>query len=138
MLKGKRIYVLLASIVLAVLMSFTAAASQENAIKSISVDKITLIEKSDGYYEEEDGKSYFRYDSNAISDITVTYADGSTEVTDVYKLELRYDEFFEFDDGQSADTPWTVGNYTVSFSFMGYEGQYEVEIVESPVEKIVL
>ena len=138
MLKGKRIYVLLASIVLAVLMSFTAAASQENAIKSISVDKITLIEKSDGYYEEEDGKSYFRYDSNAISDITVTYADGSTEVTDVYKLELRYDEFFEFDDGQSADTPWTVGNYTVSFSFMGYEGQYEVEIVESPVEKIVV
>ena len=135
MLKGRKICALFFAVVLSVLMGFTASA-EEKAIESITIEKITLIENSDGYYDAQE--DYFWYNSTDITDVTVNYTDGTAEVMELYDLEMEYYEFFEFDDGQSASSPWTIGTYTVSYTFMGIEGQYEVEIIESPVERIIV
>ena len=135
MLKGKKLRILLFTCVIIILMSFSASAYQAGEIEKIEIGKVTLIENSDGYYDEE---GYFRYYNEPSSDITVTYTDGTVEVTDIFALEMEYDEYIEFEDDQSAANPWKLGTHTVSFTFMGYEGQYEVEIVESPVERITV
>ncbi len=136
MFKGKRFCIALMAFLLIMLMSFTATAYQDREIEKIEFEKITLIENCDGYYLEDEG--YFWYNTTPYDDAIVTYTDGTVEAVDPFGFELDDDEFIEIEDDQSAANPWTLGTHTVRFTFMGYEGQYEVEIVESPVEKITV
>lgn len=136
---GKRIFTVLAVAFLAMVMMFSASAlDEEYTVKSLSVENLTLIENYDGYYEEEKGTEYFLYNTCDNAVVTVTYSDGTVEKTDFISLSMMFYDDAVIDDGQSAKTPWTVGNYTVKYNFMGFEGEYEVEVVESPVEKITV
>lgn len=133
MLKGRKLFFISVTVFLFIFMSFTASA-QTAEIEKIEIEKVTLIENSDGFYKEDEG--YFWYYNAPSSDIIITYTDGTVEVTDYFNMSTEYDEDMEIEDDQSATNPWTVGTHTVSFNFMGYEGQYEIEIVETPVAKI--
>lgn len=136
----KTLSVFALALLLCVLMSvfFTAAASDDYAIESISVEKVTLIKNYDGDTYDEDGVSYFHYYTDYPSDVTVRFVNGKSMTGSFYELESYFGEDAEFSDSQSSQNPWTTGSYKAFYSFMGFEGEYTVEITETPVEKIVV
>lgn len=103
----------------------------ETPIKSIEfkINKTKLIENIDGhisYYLNEEGQLcdvFFKYD--VWVDVTeITFKDGFEHYKDNYGYSLS--------DNQSYDSPWSVGKHTITFSCLGYEEDFEVEVVSNP------
>lgn len=117
---------------------FTASAADEYAIESISIEKVTLIKNYDGDTFEEDGIEYFHYYTAYPSEVTVSLVNGKSITGSFYEIESYFEEEAEFSDSQSSQNPWTTGSYKACYRFMGFEGEYTVEIIETPVEKITV
>ncbi len=129
-------FVFLMSLVLSV--GFVSAAD-ESVISSISVEKVTLIKNYDGEIVSESGKQdYFHYDSFSPSRVTVVLENGKVMTDSFEAIEAYFGQKAVFTDTQSADAPWVKGTYTVNFSFMGYKGEYLVEVRETTVERITV
>lgn len=116
----------------------SADAVSEDDIESISVEKVILIKNYDGEVVSENGADYFRYDTAYPSMATVRFKNGDTLSDSFSGLEAYFGKSASFTDSQSAESPWKEGSYKAQFTFLGYTGEYDVEIRETPVEKIVI
>lgn len=132
--------------------TYEGASTSSSYIIEVSKSNIASIEFEDtfvieGYdsridYEcsEETGQydlEWLRYDYYPV--IVVTNDDGSTETfTNVCYIEgLDTGVSPEYYDTQSYYDPWETGNtYTVTASLFGVTDTFEVEVTESPVERL--
>ncbi len=112
-----------------------------DAVKAESITAVasrTLIENADGYFEAyssetEEEKHFFVYDVDmTVVEVTVHYSNGTEKELD--RLEIMSE--VRFIDDQSAENPWGVGKHMVKAVYQGLETEFEVEIVENPVDHI--
>ena len=122
----------------------------ENPVQSVSaVVDHDLIENHDGYMQTvtlESGESaqYFEYDCSPYNMYyTLTLKDGTVCQGNSGAIQNAVEPYVgerfvypsAFTD-QSYDTPWGVGTHVGTVSFLGVEGQFTCEVVETPVASI--
>lgn len=103
----------------------------ETPIESIKfeINKTKLTENIDGYLSyhfDENGKLcdvFFKYDVS-VDVKEITFKDGFEHYEDNYGYSLS--------DNQSYDSPWSIGKHIITFSCLGYEEDFEVEVVSNP------
>ncbi len=120
-------------------------------VKKVEIDNIVfeatkVIEDGDGFlcdeYNEETelDETYFKYSWWENLWYTVTFADGSTTTgrgCEFYRNNNMYS--IEFEDNQSPVNKWSLGNtYNVQVSALNYSATIPVEVVESPVEEVIV
>ncbi len=113
----------------------------ENPVESVKAEATAaLIENWTGdwveYCEDEECVEYFYYDTYyAFPYYTITYKDGT--VYEGYDEEIcEQTGYYVFDVDTQAEKTWAVGKNTAKASFLGVECEYEVEVVETPIESI--
>ena len=114
--------------------SYTVAVKKSD-ISSVTMKDVEVIEYVDAYFADfynEDTDEWLEWECYDYRvDGVITYEDGST--SDFYNVEYETEIY----DGQSYDSPWTVGNtYTVTVVAAGVEGTFSVSVVQNPVKKI--
>ncbi len=119
----------------------------ENPIKSITaVAQNDLIELTDGYWatdwddeNECETEEYFIYDLDYADFIyTVTYKDGTVITGDRWKIEEETGYDVEKDDNQNFNNQWNVGEHEVTVEILGVEGTCTINIIESPIDYIIV
>lgn len=94
---------------------------------NVKIKNNKLVENVDGhlsYSLDDDGNienAYFYYELWDCYDIEVVFKDGFEHYEETYGYSLF--------DGQSYYMPWGVGKHTVTVSCLGYETDFEVEVV---------
>lgn len=111
----------------------------ENPIQSVTVEQTEpLIENYSGNWisDEDSVDRWFEYRELDNLLVTVTYKDGTVYAGDPGSVwgETGFD-FSTYTD-QSSDNPWGVGVHTVEYSFAGFNGTFEVKIVENPIQSM--
>ena len=97
---------------------------------NVKIKNNKLVENVDGhlsYSLDDDGNienAYFYYELWDCYDIEVVFKDGFEHYEETYGYSLF--------DGQSYYMPWGVGKHTVTVSCLGYETDFEVEVVANP------
>ncbi len=100
------------------------------SIELVNPQTLYLYENSVGYYDYE--KDYFHYYyERPVFEVLITYLDGTQVLTDTSKM-VDYNEFY-FYDNQYTDH-FVLGENTATISFSGLETQYNITILETPVE----
>ncbi|MBQ3133589.1 MAG: leucine-rich repeat protein, partial [Clostridia bacterium] len=125
----------------------------ESLVQSVVADPVTRIlnysghgwTSSDSLYDEETNEcigntdEYFRYDIHS-SNIVVTMCDGQEFQSDGGGFEwngMWCD--FSVSDPQNYENQWLeTGEYTIHAELLGYEFTYTVELIETPVDSIVI
>lgn len=123
--------------------SYTVTVT-EFAIKSIEIDDVKIVENTNvnpqqeynpetGLYDLE-WKEYYYYVQG-----TATAGNGDTAYIYDSQLNLGGKFYLEIEDTQSYENQWTVGNtYTATASLFGISDTFNIEIVENPIEEIVV
>lgn len=113
----------------------------ENPVESVKAEATeVLIENWTGewveYWEDEECVEYFYYDVyQTYPYYTITYKDGT--VYEGYDEEIwEQTGYYVFDVVTQSEKPWAVGKNTAKASFLGVECEFEVEVVETPVESV--
>ncbi len=119
----------------------------ENPVVGITVTRntsATLIENSDGYWTknydpdtDEYTSDFFNYTLPDMSDaeITIFYSDGTSRTANVgdyvdgYYVEAYSDQY---------ENHWSLGENTVTVSYMGVEATMPVTVVETPAATITI
>ncbi len=112
----------------------------ETPVASITAEKISIIEQTFGYWEYDwnEDDEYFYYSFPNLM-YTVTYKDGRVFTGDQWEIQEQTGYWISYDyPSQSYDNQLSIGKYEVSFEFLGVEGASVIEIVESPVDKIIV
>ena len=92
-----------------------------------SWQEVCLGENCDEYFE------YNIYDSNPY--FTITYKDGT--VYEGYDEDIREQTgFYTFDISNQEENRWQVGSNTAKVSFLDMECEFQVEVLETPVQSI--
>ena len=115
----------------------------ENPIESFVCEDLVIIEGTKGFYtqgyDEKTGSYQQYYYYHATPTFKITLKDG-TIIDRVgqfeYNGETHYISYSA--NNQSYNNQWTAGNtYTATASLWGVSVEYDVTIVESPVESVV-
>ena len=118
---------------------------EESPVERIEVAPVTLIDGVDGYWtwdeiwddEEEDyGCLEWYYYEVWPSEITVYYKDGTVSTYDTDCLQDETGATLYCTSDQGPENNWGLGTYIVRAEYMGVSCEYEVRIIESPVERI--
>ena len=117
----------------------------ESPFESIVIDDVTLIEEYDAeesYAFNEETQDWdipwqeYRYDP----EFTVVLKNGKgtlhSENGWVYYQDQGY--CLEFTDDQSVDNEWGKGEYTVTGKILGLSADFKVNIIENPVERVIV
>ena len=112
----------------------------ESPIESVTVEPVSLIEYTNGYFTEdyETGEEYYEYSFDSEMNISILWKDGTTTKTDGYGVNYN-DNWYRFETitNQSAISPWTAGNtYSAEISILNKTVDVPVTITESPIESI--
>ena len=115
----------------------------ESPIESVTVEPVSLIEYTNGYFTEdyETGEEYYEYSFASEMNISILWKDGTTTETNGYFVKEYKGKWYGIDitTNQSSDNPWTVGNtYSAEISVLGKNVDVPVSITESPVESITI
>lgn len=122
----------------------------ENPVESIEIvempDKLQYIKEVDGrfsnYYEDifdEDGnyvdcqeKEFFVYwiETDGLT-LKYNLTDGTSVVGDLSYFSDDYEE-----NSQGYGETWDIGTHTVNLKVMGIDVEFDIEVVENPVESI--
>ncbi len=114
---------------------------KENNIASIEclTESLEIIEKTNGSYTYNDAGERFFYYNYSIDDIMVkiNYNDDESIVVPLGSTVDGY--YVNWNDNQHS-TPWTLGNEDnyIKIDYLDNEVFLPVNIIESPIEKIVL
>lgn len=106
-----------------------------DTVESVKIEKVVLIENYDGKISAEDDINYFKYEFSHLQ-ATVTMSNGKKLTDDLAELEAYFGQTAVLTDSQTASTPWSVGTYKAGFEFLGFKGEFDVEIKENPVSRI--
>ncbi len=117
---------------------------QESPIENIVFNDVELIENYDGAWstswneETESAEEYYWYDwTNRLTYTVYFKGDESATYTGSYFYYNDEIYYIEYEDAQSAQNPWTVGNtYSLTVSCNGIQQDISVSIVESPIDRI--
>ncbi len=108
----------------------------ETPIESISVENVSIIEGTNGYFYREDNNQYYKYDY--YPEITVRFKDGTSQTTQSgFYIDDTY-VYVDYEDTQDLDTPWGVGNHTVTATLCGVSDTFTVEITETPIRTLTI
>ena len=116
----------------------------ENPVANVAVEPITLIENTNGYWDERynseigDYEPYYHYHVwEEDFNFTVTLKDG-TVLTSDYNGVVKIGEGYYVLDCliNQYDTPFTLGENEIKASCLGVETTAVVEIIECPVASI--
>ena len=109
----------------------------ETPIAKIEFQKMSFIEGTNGYtrtdYNPDTGNYEEYYYYNYRPEYTVTLNNGDTLTSEwgcIYYNGRSY--HLEYEDGQSFENQWKIGQHTVTASLLGFETSFTVEITESP------
>ena len=103
-------------------------------VKEFRIEDMTLIKDYDGYLTEDywnRGKEYFRY--SFYPQPTLVLEDGT-------KYDSRYIKYrnwsypLDYDDDQSADSPWGIGSHEVTATMLGATTTFHVNVIENPYQ----
>jgi len=117
----------------------------ESPVERIDIYDIELIEEEDGYldsdYNDETGEwdlEFYRYEYSVNGEVYFT--DGTSAEISYGSFEYNGEEYYlNYYDGQSYETPWTVGNtYAIKAEVLGQEDEFQITIVEKPVVSFTL
>ena len=111
----------------------------ENPIQSVTVEQTEpLIENYSGNWisDEDSVDRWFEYRELDNLLVTVTYKDGTVYAGDPGSVWGETGFNFSTYTDQSSDNPWGVGVHTVEYSFAGFNGTFEVKIVENPIQSM--
>ncbi len=117
----------------------------ESPVASIvAVANRDLIQYADGGWDGTwvDGEfvdEYFEYHIDyADVECTVTYKNGTIYKGDFWEIyeQTGYDIYYSSE--QAYDNQWGLGKHTFTATFLGVETEIEVNIVESPVAKVIV
>ena len=128
-------------------------AASADDIVSITASPVTVYEKTNGYYDRDyldyDEETcedvytdeYWRYDTGNLlsrTTYTVEFSDGTAQSFDSWDLRSYFDYNYgiNYDDDQSYENQWDVGEHSISASFAGKEFTFSVTIAESPIKSI--
>lgn len=109
-----------------------------NPMQSVKFDDVTLLKDWDCYYDYEYNENTEEYDLRwkrytYMPTYTITLNDGTTIKSDENGT-LEYDGktymLLNLNDGQSYDTPWLEGRYTVPVKIFGAETSFDVVLEE--------
>ena len=124
----------------------------EIPIASLEVKKVQLLEGYYGYYRtdslfDEYGEwigetdEYFAYHVTP-REYTITLKDGTVYENEGFFFDGMWigpTSFEARETEQSFDNQWTVGNtYTINDCVAGFEFSYEVEVIDTPIESVVV
>ncbi|MBR5246941.1 MAG: hypothetical protein IKV25_06185 [Clostridia bacterium] len=113
----------------------------ENPVESVEAEaRATLIENWNGewitYCEDGECVEYFNYDIyQAYPYYTITYKDGTIYEGNEEEI-WEQTGYYPYDIDNQFDNPWEIGKNTAKATFLGVECEYEVEVVETPIESI--
>ena len=109
----------------------------ETPVKSLTINDMTIVENTGGYYSEELG--YYIYADSLWPSGTVELKDGrriSFNVGGLY-IDGEWYDMPTIDPPSQKDAPWTVGNsYEVTGNFLGVSTVFRVTIVPCPIESV--
>ncbi len=122
----------------------------ESPVESVTVEPIFRIENYDGYYktdeiwdEEKDeyvySPEYFYYDDFGPTweNTVITLKDGTVIEGTEFEWNGEWYSIQLNDAHQNYENRWTVGNtYQINAEIAGYKFTYDVQIVETPVERV--
>jgi len=117
------------------------AEGEESPIVNITFKPLQIIEKTNGYYTtgyDSTGNAIQYYQYNSLyPEFSVTFTDGTTLNNQRYGVNYngQYYQLITMP-SQSCTDPWGVGTYTVKAKLMEYETEFQLTIVESPIEKM--
>ena len=115
---------------------------EETPIESMTVDTLTVIKDvkviEDEYYIYEDEElvdtvKWYRYDVWP-ENVTVELKNGDIIEGNPSEVAEQLDCNYNLWHDQEYDNQWGVGEHTAYFKLMGFETEFTVEIIESPVE----
>ncbi len=114
---------------------------KENTVESIELvsEPLELMENNGGYFAQDYNGNSFYYYNYSLNDIVVkiNYTDSTSVIASLGTIVDGY--MVDWFDNQ-FEQPWAVGgeNNYIEVSYLGATVLVPVNIVESPVEKIVL
>ncbi len=109
-------------------------------IERIEFEPIEIIRNTNGYFDEyydsetDSYKEYFFYWLHP--QYTVYLTDGTTLTSDHAGEILYNDRWYSLWFDQGSENQLTLGTNTVSASLLSFETSFEVNVVESPVERV--
>ena len=117
-------------------------------VASIYVEPAVCFENENGYYysdeywnEETESweftPEYFVYSVPSPNNYVITMVDGTVYENETFNWNGSWYSLQVYHD-QSYENQWGVGKHTATVSICGYETDYVIEIVDSPVESIAV
>ena len=105
----------------------------ETPVQKIEIDDISIIEYTNGY---KNGDKYIY--SSLYPNFTVTLNNGKTYRSNGGGVEIDGEWYgLNIDTSSQDSNPWTKGNtYTVTGTLMGVNDEFNVTIVETPVQSV--
>ena len=112
-------------------------------VVSLTCDNFELIEKTEGYYttgyDENNNEIEYYYYSNFQPTFSVTFDDGTTFTNQRNGVTYNGQHYsFICNTDQSGMNIWGIGEHTATGSLMGYEVNFKVKIVETPIASITI
>ncbi len=131
----KRWISMVACVALILVMMPLSASAEKATVVSIEAADITVIECADGSWQNVNSDSeWFRYQYEPA--YVITLSDGRT-VKEGTELGMATGIWnIGVEDGQSSDTPWGVGDHTVTVTCGDAVGEFTVTVEETPVASI--
>ena len=113
----------------------------DTPISGIEIEPIKIVKETDGYWDYEYDENseridYFRYDYRP-DEFTVNLKDGTKLESSYGFIEYNSKSYaMSYTDTQNAQNSWGIGVHKVAYNIMGFDAEFEVEIVETPIESI--
>ena len=141
--KTKVLALLLALVIMIAGLPFAVAADDGYPeVSSVSIGKIEIMDGIDietrTYYNQEiDNYEQFTAYNYEIKDITVKLKNGDTIHSDHQSIDYNgINYYIETSDDQTPDNQWGIGIHTAKATLFGFETEFEVAVLENPVERI--
>ena len=113
-------------------------------IESVTVGNVVCIQNHtgswDGYWDGYGNyveNAWFKYDVYP-GNITIDFTDGTSISGDASKIAEYIGYYPNFYSDQSYENQWDIGMYSATFNVAGYANTYAVEVVETPIERILV
>ncbi|MBE6835982.1 MAG: hypothetical protein E7515_07020 [Ruminococcaceae bacterium] len=113
----------------------------ESPIESFTVEPQTIVLETEGYWDSrwnddtQQDEEFYHYNVY-IENLTVNFKDGTTFTGTIYDFRNQYYEVNWYD--PQYETPLTLGSNPIDVSIAGCQGQFVVNIVETPIESFTL